>query len=272
MDKIIIKDLEIYAFHGVHQSEKDLGQRFLISVELKIDLLEAGQTDKLTTTVNYAQLCLELEQVFKREKHDLIERAAEQLCDHILMTYERVQEVRLTIKKPWAPIGKMLDYAAVEIERGWHTAYIALGSNLGDKHKYLQQAIDKIRSSVKNKVTKISDFYETDPVGYVDQDKFINGAIEIKTLYTPKELIRYLLDIEQQLERIRTIPGGPRTIDLDVLLYDQLITSFEEIIIPHPRMHEREFVLKPLNDIAPFVVHPMINERIGQLLNKLGKM
>lgn len=269
MDKIMIKDLEIYAFHGVNQGEKDLGQRFLISVELILDLLEAGQTDKLTATVNYAQLCLELDRVFKKEKHDLIERAAEQLCDHILMSYDRVQGVKLTIKKPWAPIGKMLEYAAVEIEREWHTAYIALGSNLGNKQENLQLAIDKINKSEKNKVTKISHFYETEPVGYIDQDKFLNGAIEIKTLYTPKELIEYLLDIEGQLKRVRTIPLGPRTIDLDVLLYDNIITSFEEIIIPHPRMHERVFVLRPLKDIAPYVIHPILHERIGQLLNRL---
>ncbi|PKM95555.1 MAG: 2-amino-4-hydroxy-6-hydroxymethyldihydropteridine pyrophosphokinase [Firmicutes bacterium HGW-Firmicutes-1] len=269
MDKIIIKDLEIYAFHGVNQGEKDLGQRFLVSVELKIDLLEAGLTDKLTATVNYAQLCLELERVFKKEKHDLIERAAEQLSDHILMTYDRVQGVKLTVKKPWAPIGKMLEYAAVEIEREWHTAYIALGSNLGDKQENLKQAIDRIQKSEKNKVTKTSNFYETDPVGFVDQDKFLNGAIEVKTMYTPKELMSFLLDTEGELKRVRTFTWGPRIIDLDILLYDNMITTFEEVIIPHPRMHERIFVLKPLNDIASFVIHPMLHERIGQLLSRL---
>lgn len=266
MDKIIIEDLEIYAFHGVNQGEKDLGQRFLISAELYLDLRDAGLTDRLSSTVNYAQLCLELEQVFKKEKHDLIERAAEQLCDHILLTYPIVQNVKLTIKKPWAPIGKMLQYAAVQLERSWHTAYIALGSNMGDKELNIKQAIEKLNDGSKTNVKKISKLYETDPVGVVEQDRFLNGAIEIKTLLSPKELMERLLEIEAELKRVRTIPWGPRTIDLDVLLYDDLITSFEEIIIPHPRMHERAFVLQPLNDIAPYVMHPILEQRVFQLL------
>lgn len=266
MDKIIIEDLEIYAFHGVNQGEKDLGQRFLISAELRLDLRDAGQTDRLSSTVNYAQLCLELEQVFKQEKHDLIERAAELLCDHILLSYRSVQSVKVTIKKPWAPIGKMLQYAAVQFERGWHIAYIALGSNMGDKELNLQQAIDKINLNKKTEVTKVSKFYVTDPVGVVEQDQFLNGAIAIKTLLTPDELITRLLEIETELKRVRTIKWGPRTIDLDVLLYDELITSSEEIVIPHPRMHERPFVLQPLNDIAPYVMHPILGRRVFQLL------
>lgn len=266
MDKIIIEDLEIYAFHGVNQEEKELGQRFLISAELGLDLREAGQTDRLSATVNYAKLCLELEHVFKQEKHDLIERAAETLCDHILLTYPLVQSVKITIKKPWAPIGKMLQHAAVQLERCWHTAYIALGSNMGDKEKNLQDAICQLNSDLKTHVTKTSKFYITDPVGNVDQDQFLNGAIEIKTMLTPNELMTRLLEIEAELKRIRTIKWGPRTIDLDVLLYDNLITSSEEIIIPHPRMHERTFVLEPLNDIAPYVMHPVLGKRVFQIL------
>lgn len=266
MDKIIIEDLEIYAFHGVNQGEKELGQRFLISAELDLDLREAGQSDRLTSTVNYAQLCLEIEQVFKQEKHDLIERAAEVLCNYILINNPLVQNVKVTIKKPWAPIGKMLQHAAVQFERSWHTAYIALGSNMGDKEQNLHKAIEKLNASLNSKVTKISKFYVTDPVGGVEQDQFLNGAIEIKTLLTPEELMNKLLKIEEELKRVRTIKWGPRTIDLDILLYDQLITSTENVIIPHPRMHERSFVLEPLNEIAPYVMHPILGKRVFQLL------
>lgn len=269
MDKIIVKDLQVYAFHGVNQEEKNMGQKFLISVELFLDLKEAGQKDDLTASVNYAQLCLELEREFTKEKHHLIERAAEYLCEYILLTYEAVEQVKLTLKKPWAPIGRMVDYAAVEMERSWHTAYIALGSNMGDLQENLKQAIDKIGQSHYNKVLQRSKWYETKPVGYLEQDDFLNGAIEIKTLMTPKELIQFLLDIEKELKRERTVPNGPRTIDLDVLLYDDCITCFEEIIVPHPRMHERGFVLLPLNDIAPFKMHPILNQRICQLLKSL---
>ncbi|MBC7958302.1 MAG: 2-amino-4-hydroxy-6-hydroxymethyldihydropteridine diphosphokinase [Vallitaleaceae bacterium] len=269
MDKIIIKDLEIYGFHGVHEEEKRMGQKFMISAELFLDLKEAGQKDDLQTSVSYAQVCLDLEKAFLNTKFNLIEKAAETLCETVLLNYPRIEKIKLTLKKPWAPIGRMVEYAAVEIERGWHTAYIALGSNLGDKLQNLEQAIAIINKAPHNKVINVSKWYETEPVGYLEQDLFLNGALELKTLLTPKELIQFLLDIEKQLGRERTIANGPRTIDLDVLLYDECITSFEEIIVPHPRMHERAFVLLPLNDIAPYKMHPILNQRICQILKDL---
>ncbi len=269
MDKIIIKDLEIYAYHGVNQQEKDLGQKFLVSAELNLDLSMAAQSDALNETVNYGQLCLELEEVFRKEKYDLIERAAQQLCDYILLNYSLVRKVKVTVKKPWAPIGRPLDYAAVQFERGWHTAYIALGSNMGDKENNIKQAIKKLKDSPRIKVSKVSAFYETEPVGVIEQDLFLNGAVQIETLLTPKELMTRLLEIEAELKRVRTIKWGPRTIDLDILLYDDYITATEDVVIPHPRMHERSFVLEPLNEIAPFVMHPVMNRRISQLLSDI---
>jgi dihydroneopterin aldolase/2-amino-4-hydroxy-6-hydroxymethyldihydropteridine diphosphokinase len=264
MDKMYIKDLEIYAYHGVNIEEKNMGQRFIVSLELWINLREAGQTDDLTKTVNYAELCHNIEKEFTKEKYDLIEKCAEELAQYVLLNYSSVKKVKILIKKPWAPIGKPLDYAAVEIERFWHRAYIGLGSNIGDKEENLNSALQLMNSGTTT-VEKVSSFYGTKPVGYEDQDNFVNCAAEIKTLLTPKELIKFLLHIEKELKRERIIRWGPRTIDLDVLLYDDIITSFEEIIIPHPRMHERLFVLKPLSDIAPYVLHPILNKRIMEL-------
>ncbi len=270
MDKIIIKDLEIYAYHGVNQQEKDMGQRFLVCLELSIDLKEAAVSGDLNKTVNYAELTHKLEEEFKKEKLDLIETAAEKLAKFVLLNYERVERVKLMVKKPWAPIGKPIDYAAVEIDRQWHRAYIGAGSNMGEKEKNIKAAIEIINNSESSKVTKTSRLYETKPVEYTEQDDFINCAFEIKTLLTPLELINYLMNVEKDLKRERLIKWGPRTIDLDVLLYDNLITYQEEIIIPHPRMHERLFVLKPLSDIAPYVMHPVLNKRIGELEKELS--
>jgi dihydroneopterin aldolase/2-amino-4-hydroxy-6-hydroxymethyldihydropteridine diphosphokinase len=271
MDKIYIKDLEVYGFHGVNQQEKDMGQRFLISLELFLSLAEAGESDDLNKTVSYAQVCVDVEEEFKKEKYDLIEKSAEKLAEFVLINYNLVDRVKIKIKKPWAPIGKPLDYAAVEIDRAWHTAYIAIGSNMGDKDKNLNSAIELINTSAFNKVTNISNFYETKPVGYVEQDEFLNGALEIKTLLSPRKLMQFLLEKEQDLKRERIIKWGPRSIDLDILLYDNLITSAEEIIIPHPRMHERLFVLKPLAEIAPYVMHPILNRRIIELASMLSE-
>lgn len=264
MDKMYIKDLEIYAYHGVNIEEKNMGQRFIVSLELWLNLREAGQTDDLTKTVNYAELCHNIEKEFIKDKYDLIEKCAEELAQYVLLNYPLVEKVKILVKKPWAPIGKPLDYAAVEIERFWHRAYIGLGSNIGNKEDNLNSAL-KLMNSGTTTVEKVSNFYGTKPVGYEEQDNFVNCAAEIKTLLTPIELIKFLLHIEKDLKRERIIRWGPRTIDLDVLLYDDIITSFEEIIIPHPRMHERLFVLKPLSDIAPYVLHPILNKRIMEL-------
>lgn len=271
MDKIYVRDLQVYGFHGVNQQEKDMGQRFLISLELFLSLKEAGETDDLTKTVNYAQLCFDVEEQFKKEKYDLIEKAAEKLAEFILLKYNLVSRVKIQIKKPWAPIGKPLDYASIEIDRAWHTAYVAIGSNMGDRDKNLNSAIELINDSTVSKVTKISNFYETSPVGYLDQDKFLNAALEVKTLLSPNKLMKFLLEKEIELKRERIIKWGPRTIDLDILLYDTIITSEEEIIIPHPRMHERGFVLKPLSDIAPYIMHPILNKRIIELMNEVNE-
>lgn len=271
MDKMYIKDLEVYAFHGVNQEEKSMGQRFLISVELNINLREAGMTDDLSKTVNYAELCHNIEKEFTKEKYDLIEKSAEELAKYILCNYNKVEGVKLLVKKPWAPIGKPLSYAAIEIERSWHRAYIGLGSNIGDREENLNTAIESMNNGMC-RVVKVSDKYSTKPVGYTEQDDFLNCAAEVKTLYNPEELVMFLLDIEKELKRERIIKWGPRTIDLDVLLYDDIITFDEKIVIPHPRMHERLFVLKPLSEIAPYVLHPIMNKRIVELEQEISKI
>jgi dihydroneopterin aldolase/2-amino-4-hydroxy-6-hydroxymethyldihydropteridine diphosphokinase len=269
MDKIYIKDLQVYGYHGVNQQEKEMGQRFLITLELYLDLKIAGQTDDLNNTVNYGQLCVEVEEEFKKEIYCLIEKSAEKLAEFILQNYSLVSRVKVLVKKPWAPIGKPLEYAAVEIDRKWSTAYIALGSNLGNKEKNLKDAVKLIDSTLNTNLIKTSNIYETKPVGYLDQDNFLNCAVKVKTLLTPKALIHVLLGIEKQLKRERLIKWGPRTIDLDILLYDDIITCDEEVIIPHPRMHERMFVLKPLCDIAPYYMHPILHKRIIELMENI---
>lgn len=271
MDRIYIEDLEVYAYHGVNTEEKSLGQKFYISLEMFLELREAGVKDDLSSTVNYGEVSIDVEKLFKNKKFDLIEAAAENVADFILKKYERVNRVKVKIKKPSAPIPCHLSYAAVEIDRSWHTAYIALGSNMGDKKNNIEMAIKEIEESEGIKVTKVAPIYETKPVGYLEQDNFLNCAIEIKTLMLPTELIEFLLDIEKNLKRERVIKWGPRTIDLDVLLYDDIITSLDEIIIPHPRMHERLFVLEPLSKIAPYVIHPVLNKRIIELRDQVSK-
>jgi dihydroneopterin aldolase/2-amino-4-hydroxy-6-hydroxymethyldihydropteridine diphosphokinase len=269
MNKIYIKDLEIFAYHGVFEDEKKLGQKFLISVEIDTDFRDAYKNDDLNKTINYGALSDEIKEIFTKEKYDLIETATYKIAKYIITKYDNIKTVKVKVKKPWAPIKISLDYVAVEIELKWHKAYIGIGSNLGDKTENIKQAIKNINDD-ETKVQKISSLYKTKPVGYDDQEDFINAVFEIKTLLSPKELIQTLLGIENDLKRKRTIKNGPRTIDLDVLLYDDIISNDEDIIIPHPRMHERLFVLTPLKEIAPFALHTLLNKRIFELEEILG--
>jgi len=271
MDKLYLKDVEIFANHGVFKEEKTLGQKFVLSLELDVDLREAAKNNDLTKSVHYGELCHEIEKEFQNESYDLIETASEKIAEYVLFNYPLVKGIKVILKKPWAPIGRHLDYAAVEVYRKWSTVYLSVGSNIGDKKKNIDMAVEKLNSIKEINVTKVSSIIETEPWGYENQDTFLNGAIEIKTILSPSELMRELLNIELEMKRERLIKWGPRIIDLDIILFDDLITIDEFVVIPHPRMEEREFVLKPLSEIAPFAIHPLLKKRVITLLQDLYK-
>ena len=272
MDKIHIKDLEIIGFHGAIPEEKVLGQKFVLSFELDVDLRQAGKNDDLTKTVHYGELAQKVEEEFTKTSYDLIEKAAEEICEFVLLNYPLVKKVKLLLKKPWAPTRKHVEYVAVEIERKWNKVYIAAGSNLGDKEETLKEAIYKIDKRKDCVVTKVSNFYTTDPVGYEDQDQFVNCVFEINTLQTPSELMDTLLEVEKDFKRERIIRWGTRTLDLDIIFYDDIISYDEHILIPHPRAHERQFVMKPMCDINPYYVHPIYRKRVMDISSELGEL
>jgi 2-amino-4-hydroxy-6-hydroxymethyldihydropteridine diphosphokinase len=144
--------------------------------------------------------------------------------------------------------------------------YLSLGSNLGDRLQYLKKATAKIGESDSIVVRKISAVYETDPVGNPDQPRFFNLVALIETDLKPLRLLDYLLDIEQKLGRERTEKWGSRTIDIDILLYDERIINSDRLTLPHPRMHKRRFVLVPLAQIHPNFFHPLLKKSIEDLL------
>ena len=147
-------------------------------------------------------------------------------------------------------------------------AYINIGSNLGDRKENCQQAIKLIeKNSIA--VKKQSRMYETEPWGVKDQPKFINIAIEAETDKKPEELLRILKEIEKEFGRTETVKWGPRVIDLDILFYDDLILKTPDLEIPHPLLHEREFVLKPLCEIAPDKKHPVTGKTVKEMAASL---
>ncbi|MCK0473654.1 2-amino-4-hydroxy-6-hydroxymethyldihydropteridine diphosphokinase [Halalkalibacter sp. APA_J-10(15)] len=150
-----------------------------------------------------------------------------------------------------------------------HIAYIALGSNIGKRQAHLEKAIDLLSREAMIDVCALSSIYETDPVGYEDQQSFLNMVISIRTSLTSEQLLEITQKIERDCGRTREIKWGPRTIDLDILLYDQENMEMEHLIIPHPRMWERAFVLVPLKEIAPTLYVADKGQTVEELYNTL---
>lgn len=269
LDRIHIENLVVFAHHGVLESENELGQKFLVTLDLFADLRAAGREDDLGKTLNYAEICHFVKGIMEDRNYNLIEAVAEKIAHELLLKYDGLVSVDVEIKKPWAPIMLPLDAVSVRISRSWHTAYLSIGSNLGDKESYLDFAIDRLNKDKETKVTKISEYIETEPYGGIDQDNFLNGALEIRTLKSPEELLLFIHEIEKDGNRERLIHWGPRTIDIDIIFYDQEIIESEDLTIPHWDMANRMFVLEPMMNIAPFVYHPVLKKSIRQLWNEL---
>lgn len=271
MDIIKIKDLEVYCNHGVFKEENILGQKFLVSVSLMLDTKRAGKSDAMEDSISYADAAHFIKKFMKERTFKLLEAAAENLAEAILLSFPLTEQVRVEIKKPWAPILLPLDTVSVEILRGWHTAYIAAGANLGDKEGNIRKAIELLGKDERTRVNKVSGLIETEPMGGVEQDNFLNGALEIATLRSPLELLSLIGEIENALKRVRTIHWGPRTIDLDIILYDDLVMNTKTLTIPHTGMGERDFVLRPMMEIAPWAIHPVFHKSVYELYQDLLK-
>jgi 2-amino-4-hydroxy-6-hydroxymethyldihydropteridine diphosphokinase len=147
-----------------------------------------------------------------------------------------------------------------------HIVYLALGTNLGDRLANLKQAIASLTPQMEVKAK--SQVYETPPWGFKDQPKFLNQVIKVNTYLDPEPLLKHLKRLEVALGRKESFPNGPRLIDIDILFYDDLVVNKPSLVIPHPRLHERGFVLLPLLEIAPNLVHPVTQKNVREMADQ----
>lgn len=266
MDIIHIKNLEIFANHGVFEEENRLGQKFIINADLYTDF---DKTEDLSKSIDYGMAAGQIADFLQKNTYKLIETAAQCLAEHLLLNTENLKQVHIELKKPWAPLKFSMETVSVELTRGWHKVYLSIGSNMGNREKYLENAYNALYGNKSFRSIKISPIYETEPYGGVEQQNFLNCCVELETILEPMELLEYLHRIEADNGRVRDIHWGPRTLDMDILLYDDVVMHDRRLCIPHIDMHNRMFVLKPLCDIAPYAYHPVKHATAQELLKLL---
>ncbi|MCM1039478.1 MAG: 2-amino-4-hydroxy-6-hydroxymethyldihydropteridine diphosphokinase [Roseburia sp.] len=271
MDEIIIEGLQVYAYHGVYKEENDAGQNFYVNAVLYTDTAGAGKADKLELTTNYGEVCHFIHDLIAGTVFKLIETVAEKTAEAVLKEFPYLDGITLEIRKPEAPVGLEFDSVSVKITRMWHTAVLATGSNVGDKKKYITEALKAIDADEKCRILKSSSLMQTTAYGDVRQDDFVNGALVMKTLYTPEELLVRIHEIEAAAGRERNIHWGPRTLDIDIIFYDDLILHTDTLQIPHADMANRDFVLAPLSQIVPYMRDPLSGKTIVQLYEEVQK-
>ena len=271
MDQIRIDNLLVRAFHGVYADEKEKGQNFYINAVLYTDTRRAGIADELELSTDYSEVCTTIERAMTRTNYDLIETAAEHVAEDILLGHQHIKAVDIEIRKPNAPVPMEFESISVKIHRAWHEVYIAFGSNMGDTNGYIDDAMQELQDNEKIIFVDESTRIVTKPYGGVEQDDFVNGVCHIRTLMTPKELLNYLHELEEHAGRVRDIRWGPRTLDLDIIMYDKLVYEDEDLIIPHVDMQNRSFVLAPMCELASYLRHPVIGKTMSQMLNELDE-
>lgn len=267
-DEIRIEGLEVYAHHGVYPEETRKGQLFYVNAVLYTDVSKAGDRDNLAYTADYGAVCHFITDWMQENTCLLLEAVAEKLSRAVLLKYQAVSAVDIEIQKPNAPIKLPFGNVSVKIHRSWHRAYIAVGSNMGDREGYLSGAVEALKAHPLIVVKRISDWIATKPYGGVEQEDFLNGAMEVETLLNPWELLEALHVVENEAGRERTVRWGPRTLDLDILFYDKLVLESEDLIIPHADLENRMFVLQPLSQIATNLRHPVTGETVAALMRR----
>ncbi|MDR2700651.1 MAG: 2-amino-4-hydroxy-6-hydroxymethyldihydropteridine diphosphokinase [Nitrososphaerota archaeon] len=282
MDKILIEGVKVWGTHGVLESERNSPQQFTVNMEIWVDNEKSYFSDNLQDTVNYADIYDIIKTVIETQSFMLIERLSYVIIEKTFSYDARILNIKLQVMKNKPPLNGQIAYTGVEIEKNrndistqnsdtkpnikttpntdtdtttdmnineGYKAVLAFGSNIGNRKQNIQKTIETLSNTANITVLNKSKLYETAPVGYVEQEKFYNAAILVKTTLNPFELLLKINDIENTLGRKKTFKWGPRIIDIDIIAYEGCLINTHELTLPHKEYTQRIFVLKPLSDI-----------------------
>jgi dihydroneopterin aldolase / 2-amino-4-hydroxy-6-hydroxymethyldihydropteridine diphosphokinase len=292
MFKILIKNLNLFGYHGVKEIEKKNGQNFLYNIEISLNkdnfLSENKNEDNLENTLNYSTVIKLVKDINKDNRFNLLETLTQTIADRIFEISPLVEKVSIRIEKTSPPIKENLESVGVvykcdkksmelrrinnrksELKDDRVDIYLSLGSNIGNREENLRKAVDLINSNPDIEIIKVSSIYETEPMYLKEQNSFYNTVLmaQVDSKVSPFELMGFLKGIEYNMGRNKSEKKyGPRIIDLDLLYYGEMSIESDFLTVPHPGIAERKFVLIPLSEIAPgFTVR---GENIGKFIRE----
>ena len=279
MFKILIKDLNLFGYHGVKESEKKDGQNFRFNIEILLNKNVFLEKDNLEDTLNYSEVIRIIKDINNKQRFNLIETLSRTIADRIMKISPLVQKVLVKIEKTAPPIKENLGSVGVECvidheerdkdntKKAWADVYLSLGSNMGRREENLRKAVDVIGESPDIDIIRVSSIYETEPMYVKKQDYFYNIAVHCRVdkKLGPFEFMGFLKGVEYELGRKKASKKyGPRIIDIDLLYYGKTTLQSGFLTVPHPKIKERKFVLVPLSEIAPDFKAD--REKIGKIL------
>ncbi len=269
-DRIQIRGLRALGHHGALPGEQDRPQPFEIDLDIEADLERAGMTDDLADTVDYGAVVEAAARVVTSERWQLLERMAHRVAHEVLAADRRVAAVAVTVRKLRPPVPVDLHSVGVQVRRPRRRVFLGLGANLGDREGTLRTAVTALPD-----VVAVSPVYETSPVGGpADQPPYLNLVVELATARSARELfeIGQRLEAEAGRDRSGEERFGPRPLDVDVLWLDGVTVDEPDLVVPHPRMFERKFVLVPLADLAPELVPEGWEETAAGTVRRIGTL
>lgn len=251
MTVVRVQGVSFFAFHGVLEEEKRLGQRFRLDLEAIPWSDLAEETDAVADAIHYGELAERAVAVATTERYDLLERLGARIAD-VLFAEFPLRAISVSIGKPSAPVPLALETVSVTVSRcAAAEVVVALGANLAEPVAAIRSAVDELATTPGVDLLARSRLYRTAPVGGPEQPAYVNAAVLLATRLDPLGLLDRLQAIEDVHGRTREVRFGPRTLDLDLLLYDGREIATDRLTVPHPRLAERRFALVPLLDVLP---------------------